>query len=121
MKINRVGVTRLVILTENYAFKFPRITYGWYFFIQGIYSNLSEYKCWEAVKTINDKNLCPTLYSFAGFMNVMPRIEICTTYEQIADYPHDEDGLRHDHKPQNYGYHKGNLVCVDYPYYKIKQ
>lgn len=110
-----MGVTRIVILTSKYAIKIPRIDYGWMKFIEGIYSNLSEHNCWINVK--NDKLLCPTLYSFGGLFNVMPRIKICETEEEIKSI---RKVKYEDRKPINYGYYNGRIVCVDYPYHRIK-
>lgn len=39
------GITRCVMITRKYAIKVPRIRYGWFKFIAGVYANLSEYQC----------------------------------------------------------------------------
>ena len=114
MIVNKTGITRLVILTERYAIKIPRMNYGWMKFIEGIYSNLSEYQCWRACES---HYLCPVLFSFAGFFNIMPRLKICETEEEIKSI---RKVRYEDRKPSNYGYHKGKIVCVDYPYHRIK-
>lgn len=48
----------------------------------------------------------------------MPRIKICQTEDEIINIPNEIDD---DRKPSNYGYYKGKVVCVDYPFYKIEQ
>lgn len=114
MRINRNGITRIVLLTKNYAIKLPRWNYGWMKFIEGIYSNLSEQQCWKATQS---EHLCPVLYCFGGFLSIMPRVEICETEEEIKTIPNEEG---EDRKPDNYGIYKGKVVCVDYPYHRIK-
>jgi len=47
----------------------------------------------------------------------MPRVEICTTEEEIKSIPNEEG---EDRKPINYGIYKDRVVCVDYPYHRIK-
>lgn len=114
MKIIQTGITRVVFLTKNYAIKVPRWHYGWANFIAGIYSNLSETQCWKATKS---EHLCPILFSFGGFIVIMPRIKICKTESEITSIPN-EEGI--DRKPDNYGYYFNKVVCVDYPYHRIK-
>ena len=114
IKINQSGVTRIVFLIGKYAIKMPRVKYGWRHFIQGVYSNLSEHECWNVSKS---EWLCPVLFSFAGFILVMPRIKICKTDDELNNYPKEEGD---DYKPINYGYYNGKIVCVDYPYHRIK-
>ncbi len=115
MKIVMSGITRIVILTQNYAIKLPRVNYGWMKFVEGIYCNLSEAKNWKWDN--QNERLCPTLFSFAGLINVMPRVKICTSEQEIKEIPNNEWT---DWKPDNYGYYKGKLVCIDYPWRRIK-
>lgn len=115
LKVNQQGVTRIVFLTKNYAIKMPRIRYGWKHFIQGVYSNLSEHECWSISK--NENYLCPVLFSFGGFIIIMPRLKICGTDREVKDVVQEEGD---DFKPCNYGHYKGKVVCVDYPYHRIK-
>lgn len=114
MKFNRQGVTRIVLLTRRYAIKFPRIFKGWKWFIQGVYSNMSEAECWRAAQS---PYLCPVLFSFAGLILIMPKIPICKIEDELRNVPR-EPG--EDRKPINYGYYDERIVCVDYPYHRIK-
>jgi hypothetical protein len=118
MKISKGGVTRMVFLIGNYAIKIPRLNYGWEKFIAGIYSNLSEYDCWRWTKC---EYLCPVLFSFGGFILVMPKVDVFPETEDAWSeidkaIPMDD---RDDHKPNNYGRLNGKIVCIDYPYWKI--
>jgi hypothetical protein len=114
MIIDRKGVTRIVILTKNYAIKLPRLNYGWMNFVQGVYCNLSERQCWNATKS---EYLCPTLFSFLGFINIMPRVLVCKSEYEIDSIPNEEG---EDRKTENYGRYEDRIVCVDYPYHRIK-
>lgn len=115
MKISRNGITRIVVITKNYAIKFPRLNYGWKKFIEGMCCNMSESECWAATKS---EHLCPVVYSWAGFFLVMKRVEILKENDEIPKVHLEGDGT--DHKPDNYGWLDGKIVCVDYPYYRIK-
>jgi len=115
MRINKQGVTRIVLLTRKYAIKFPRINYGWKKFIEGICCNLSENEVYSITKS---EWLCPVLFSFGGFILIMPRIDILKNDIDIPDIHLDGEGA--DIHACNYGYYKDKVVCVDYPYYRIK-
>jgi hypothetical protein len=115
MRFNRQGVTRIVLLTKNYAIKFPRVNYGWKKFIEGICCNLSENECWTVSKS---EWLCPVLFSWAGFVLVMPRLEILKDDNDIPEIHLGSEGS--DIHACNYGYYKDKIVCVDYPYHRIK-
>lgn len=91
------------------------MNYGWMKFIEGVHSNLSEADCWKAVK--NETLLCPVLFSFGGFILIMPKVKVCTNMVQL---PVDTE-MNADVKPDNYGYYKGFVVAIDYPYYRIKK
>jgi len=119
MKINQQGITRLVFITDKYAIKVPRITRGWSMLIQGIFSNLSEANCWKMNSDPYNpgcEHLCPVLFSFMGFILVMPYVSICVNQEELpAEIDPGED--RHH---RNYGWYQGRIVCVDYPFHRIK-
>jgi hypothetical protein len=113
--INRQGITRLVFITNKYAIKVPRINRGWKRFIEGMCSNMSENQCWNACES---EYLCPVLFSFGGFVLVMPKLEILKRGDSLPKIHTKEPGC--DPNPINYGYLNGKIVCVDYPYHRIK-
>lgn len=115
MRIERSGITRLVFLTKKYVIKVPRINYGWEKFVEGVFSNLSERNCWRITRS---EYLCPVLFCVGGFFSVMPRVEICKNEEDIIGILNEEG---EDRKPDNYGWYEGRIVCVDYPYHRIKK
>lgn len=93
----------------------PRIKYGWKKFIEGLCCNMSEYECWSITKS---EHLCPVLFSFAGFILIMPRIKILSETDIIPDIHLNGEGC--DHSTNNYGWYFDKIVCVDYPYYRLK-
>lgn len=115
MRINKIGITRTVILTKKYAIKIPKTSNGWKRFIEGLCSNMSENQCWNSCKS---EHLCPVLFSFAGFVLVMPKIKMLDKNSEIPKIHTTEPGS--DLNYNNYGYWNGKVVCVDYPYHRIK-
>lgn len=125
MKLNTNGVTRLVILTENYAIKFPRFDYGWRLFIEGVRSNLNERELWKIAQVPGNKinnvksYLCPVIWtSWGAWIIVMPKCEPAKTPAEFAEiwitafnvlY-----GIVGDIKDDNFGYLKGLPVMFDY-------
>lgn len=118
MKINQQGITRLVFITDKYAIKVPRVTRGWSMLIQGIFSNLSEANCWKnnCFDGHTSPTLCPVKFSFMGFILIMPRVSICS---DASELPEAEDPGEDRHY-RNYGWYMGRVVCVDYPFHRIK-
>jgi len=105
------GVTRWVFPLKRWVIKIPSL-YSYKHFITGLYCNISEKETWDIT---HSEWLCPTTFSFLGFINIQKKVKICTTYEEIDHYLEKDD-----HKPCQYGYdEKEHLVCVDYPYHKI--
>lgn len=85
-------------------------------FIQGMFSNLSEHECWNVSK---NEYLCPVLFSFGGWFLIMPRVTTDLTMKDIeAELPAEEPG--EDRHWKNYGRLNGKIVCIDYPYHRIK-
>lgn len=111
MHISQDGITRVVILIGRWAIKIPRVNYGWGKFVEGIENNRSERKYWKESKS---NEVCPTLFSLWGLLNIMPRVRVCETKEEIECIPLD-DWL--DRKPDNLGYLNGKVVWIDYPYH----
>lgn len=125
MKIKRNGGTRIVILTERLALKFPRID-SWKHFVQGMLSNMTEGQ-W---KDYGNRNLCPIKYSNRfGLLVVMVRAQEVTDEakfkEDLSQLLEDEskgvdpcelgvDFFEYDDFPKNFGYIDGRLVKIDY-------
>ena len=114
MKLINEGITRHVILTKKYAIKFPRLNYGWYKFISGILCNLSESATWKAC---HYEKLCPILWSWGGFIIIMPKVEMNCSVDEIKSEIeiHEYD----DFHEGNYGRLNGKIVQIDYPTIKI--
>jgi len=114
MKLVNDGITRHVIVTRKYAIKFPRLNYGWYKFIAGILANLSEKSTWEVC---HHESLCPVLWGWAGFILIMPRVQVdCSCDEIRASMEIRECDDFHE---ANYGRLNGKIVCIDYATSKI--
>lgn len=113
MKINRGGVTRLVIEFDRVVVKIPNFTYSWYNFIQGLLGNMNEKRNWSYT---NNPLLCPILWvSWGGWILVMEKALIFEEEDAELDYsPWRECGLGGDDKPTNYGVLRGRMVKVDY-------
>ena len=125
MKVNRSGGTRIVILTERLALKFPRIN-SWKHFVQGMLSNMTEGQ-W---KDYGNRHLCPIKYSNRfGLLVVMVRAQEVTDKEKfkedlsqlledeskgISPYDLGVDFFEYDGFPKNFGYIDGRLVKIDY-------
>lgn len=118
MLIERRGCTRIVIIINRWAIKIPNFTYSINHFLKGWVANIHEIDTWKAVtcKGSNEKIkylLCPVISSYLwGFIIVMPKVIIV---EDDGFIPHKELlKICGDHKPDNYGWYKGRLVCIDY-------
>lgn len=106
MQIAR-GITRTVILTKNYALKFPTFR-SWKLFLTGLLCNIQENFWWKNTK---DVRLCPVLFAiWGGFLVVMPRADPACEPIFYENY----EGLPLDAKEINFGYLKNKLVLVDY-------
>lgn len=112
MKYIGKGVTRHVFLTENYAFKIPRLNYGWQMFLYGLLANLQEKK----FSVMDGAALCPVLFSFPlGFLNVMPRTAPLSDDEWAAMKDRQPDiYIPTEHKRDSYGWLNGKIVGHDY-------
>lgn len=114
VSVSTDGITRIVVLVGRWAIKLPRWNYGWGKFVEGVTNNRSEWAYWRKTKS---NEVCPTLFSFWGLFNIMPRVRICESKEEIECIPLD-DWL--DRKPDNLGHYKEKIVWVDYPYHITK-
>lgn len=113
-QIKTNGVTRLVFLIGRYAIKIPNFTYSHLHFLNGCYSNWSERHVTKLKIEEFQVKTAPTLFcSWFGLLSVQIRAEprIADLTEAEKDYFKNQTT---DIKPQNFGYIKGRLVCVDY-------
>jgi hypothetical protein len=114
VKLNLRGRNRFVILTKNYAIKFPSLR-CWRDFLFGLLNNLNEVHSSNAMNPA----LCPVLWALpGGFMIVMPRARIMSEAEFLLIDPitwcADNQGIPAERKADSFGFLEGRLVCVDY-------
>lgn len=105
------GCTRIVLLTDKYAFKIPNVL-RWRMMLEGLLANCHE-RDWRNFKGCS---LCPILFSIrGGFLNVMAR---CTplTHDQWEAVRATEDDWVYatDFKYENFGMMNGKVVLLDY-------
>lgn len=105
------GLTRWVLLTKNYAIKFPRIYWGFRFFAIGLLGNLNEGYYYKNFKNYYKDKFCPVIFN-GGFFLIMPRLDICKFKEEI-DFEKFA-GIPFDPNVENFGYYHGQIVLVDY-------
>jgi hypothetical protein len=99
------GASRTVLLVGRWAVKAPRLRAGWRAFLCGLLSNMSERDRWRLGSR---DGLCPVLWSLpGGICLVMPRVRI------TGEVP-ERNVAGFDHKASSYGYHRGELVAIDY-------
>jgi hypothetical protein len=119
MRVNRKGVTRLVIELERVVIKIPNFTCQWNHFLIGLLANIKENTAWKTSKLRDEGDLsymlCPVKWcSWGGWVLVMEKAVPCDDGEEI-DYMQwiyvDYGG---DDKPCNYGWLDGILVKLDY-------
>ncbi len=127
MKLKVNGGTRIVLLTERFALKFPRID-SWRNFVQGMLSNLTEGQ-W---KGYGNKHLCPIRYSNRfGLLVVMVRAREVTDEKRFKEdlsrlLEEEDEGIdpcslgvdffEYDGVSKNFGYIDDRLVKIDYGY-----
>lgn len=111
----KYGTTRTVLLTKNYAFKFPTFV-EWRLFLKGLLGNIQETQFSPL-----SKQLCPVLFSIpGGFLVVMPRCKPLTLdefsnldYESFI-YKTPDLVLPVENKLDSFGLYEGRIVAVDY-------
>lgn len=118
----KTGITRIVILTDKYAIKFPRVDYGWRLFIEGIRANLNEREFYDIARIPENEltkalpHICPILWASLGaWIIVMPKcdpllFDDLKTREAFLVL----EKLVGDHKDDNYGILDGKVVMFDY-------
>lgn len=119
------GTTRTVLLTKQYAFKFPT-TKSWPMFLCGLLANIQERK----FSKMKGLPLCPVIfYLWGGFFSVMPRVQVkskfdpdCYTFLQmfnkkVALMPEVDKRVIYgivEQKIDSVGMLNGEIVAVDY-------
>lgn len=109
------GVTRLVILTKNYAFKIPNFLNGWRMFLHGLICNMHE-KMWSNTKW---EQLCPIVFAaWGGWLVVMKRARPLTDEEwdkfDCEAFVKEPNLLPVETKKCSFGVLNGKIVAVDY-------
>lgn len=83
MKIDK-GTMRFCLVTENYVIKIPRLSN----FIRGWIANKSETHFFKESRNLSldvRKFLCPVLFSFSGFVLVMPKVDTKVTIDEVEE------------------------------------
>jgi hypothetical protein len=119
MKWLRGGAHRRVLLTKNWAFKFPNFDFGWKAFLKGMVANDNELEFSKVAKWRH--LLCPIPYHLPfGFLNVMPRVDVFDGKGYIKHLPEIKKrfdclhGSLVEAKWDSYGILLGRIVAVDY-------
>ena len=121
-RVDRKGISRLVVLTKRYAFKFPNFLgykgSRWRLFLQGLLANGQEKLFW---KQGGYPELCPVLFTLPlGFLVVMPRATILSDEEfskwDVGKFCNKKDYcIPGEAKVDSFGrLGNGQIVCVDY-------
>lgn len=129
MKLNRKGVTRIVLEFKNIVVKIPNFSYQWDHFLLGLIANIRESRTYKYNK--NSELLCPVLWcSWGGWVLIMKKADVEKHIKEVnadstlEDDPNLELRLRYskwidagfggDDKCDNYGYIGEKLVKIDY-------
>lgn len=141
MKVNRSGITRIVLEFNTIVIKVPNFSYSWQHFLKGLIANISENSVYKYSKIANEnvedvgywkhekkwQMLCPVKWcSWGGWILVMKRANMIKHEEEVkrliyfgktlysyCDWVN--NGFGGDDKYDNYGYIGNVLVKVDYP------
>jgi len=118
IKVKR-GATRVVVLSGNYALKFPSL-YSWRHFLAGLLANIQEYE----FSTLKDDRMCPVVFRiWGGWLSVMPRCEKLTqddfdklNYKVYRPEHHTEGKCKVpvENKFDSFGWYNGKIVAIDY-------
>lgn len=129
----KCGSRRMVFVTDNYAFKFPKIT-SWQSLIFGIVENIVE-RYWYAADGTNYKDqwhtkpLVPIVWADRFGLCVVQRRCTPLTDEQTLQY---EDEIEQvvqwtkgmvfsaDAVPKNMGLYDGRVCLFDYGYFGVR-
>jgi hypothetical protein len=116
-KVVSDGISREVILTRRWALKFPKVRYGWRYFLFGLLANMSEIRMWKTCPEEWRTSLCPINLSIpGGFLVIMPR---CAAPGKISTMDHQKISKQGmipiEFKEDSFGrMMDGSLVAVDY-------
>lgn len=121
MKINRKGVTRIVIELNKVVIKIPNFTCQWSHFLRGLIGNISENQTWKWNSGKFEKGtshlLCPVIWcSYGGWILIMRKVDELITEENRTQW-NCEEHTKHfqgDDSISNYGILNGRLVKIDY-------
>lgn len=114
MKFHR-GATRFVILTGNFAIKFPEIS-EWRLFLSGLLANMQE----RTFARTGWPELCPIRLSIPGGWLVVMRRARPMTEKEWAEFDaerwadRDEYTVPCEPKRDSFGWIGTNIVVVDY-------
>jgi hypothetical protein len=115
------GTTRIVVLTKQWAFKFPMIGRGWQYFLCGLLANMQERHYSRAIGRDLYK-LCRVVFRIPfGFMVVMRNARPLSAQE-FAVWEHnynsfvkcDAGYLPDERKASSFGWIEGRVVAIDY-------
>lgn len=127
MKIDRIGITRIVLIFNTFVIKLPKLKNGWNMFLRSLLCNIEEGKAWNNAKYNGcgrEQLLCPVIYySKSGLILIMKKADVnrhliemkgkdqykLDYYKKFKD-AHYGDDL----KPHNFGYYEDRLVKIDY-------
>lgn len=113
---NRQGVTREVILTRRFAFKIPRMVYGWRMFLCGLLANMQE----REFGRLKWPELCPVVFSVPGGWLVVMRRALPLTddewfsFDPIPFCQQAHRPLPVEHKRDSFAKIDGRIVAIDY-------
>jgi len=135
MKINRTGITRIVIELNSVVIKTPNFTYSWQHFLKGLVANIHENQTWKYTKS---ELLCPVVWSsWGGWVLIMKKADTARLEKEIEMLPYKmmyspeardnwfeykkgffnkwiDAGFGGDDKVDNYGYYQDRIVKIDY-------
>lgn len=111
------GINRIVFVFKTFVIKIPR-HYSHYHFLQGCYANWAERNFCKENKNNFEKlyRVTPSIYcSIFGLCQIQLR---ATQPLKYALNKRQKEKFRlicgGDYKKSNFGYYRGQIVCVDY-------
>ena len=120
MKVNRKGVTRIVLEFNTFVIKIPNFLY-WDHFLRGLLANIDERDTWKTstLRIEGDLSylLCPVLWtSWGGWILCMRKADVNKHIEEdrFLNYSAWVNNGYGGDKAENFGYLEGRLVKVDY-------